>query len=265
MNKQPHILPPWHTLIDNNDDAWTWKGAKLYHRDASIHDASAAEFSSIRRAFVSNIYATQNKSQRAKRALVSLLNTLRPADWGLNLGAGSTRFDKRVINLDVHDGSDIDVVASPEATRLPFKSNCLALCISQEVLEHIADPFATINEVHRVLAPGGMFYCQVPFQIGHHPGPHDYWRFSRDAFEYLFQNEFWRIHELDITLGHGSAAYRIMVEFVAVTASVLHNKLYLPTKALAAIGLYPFSSFLTFSLDDPLKETGFLPDIIALQ
>ena len=247
-------LPPWNTLIESNNDTWTWRGTKLYHQNTLNRTSLVSQFSFFRRFFVNHVYATQNNSRSVKRALSVLLTNLETEDWGLNLGAGSTRLHERLINIDICDNCNIDIVT--EGTRLPFKENCLNLVIAQEVLEHIADPFATVKEVYRVLIPGGIFYCQVPFQIGHHPGPHDYWRFSRDAFEYLFQNDQWYIQELDISLGHGSALYRIAVEFVAVTASVLHDKLYLPAKTFAAICLWPFK------LVDPLTRRSTQKDRI---
>ena len=111
--------------------------------------------------------------------------------------------------------------------------------IAQEVLEHIADFQFTINEVNRILKPSGLLYVQTPFQIGKHHGPKDYWRFSRDALEYLFDNNAWKLEEVGMVHGHGSGFYRILVEFIAVTASILSNRLYLPTKTLAAIIFIP--------------------------
>ena len=239
-------LPPWNSLIESINDTWVWRGTKLHHRDALKHDHTVTQRSFIRRFFVKHVYATQNNSRSVKRALSILLTNLGTEDWGLNLGAGSTRLHERLINIDIRDNSNIDIVT--EGTRLPFKENCLNLVVAQEVLEHIADPFAMVKEVYRVLTPGGIFYCQVPFQIGFHPGPHDYWRFSRDALEYLFQNDHWYIQELDISLGYGSALYRIAVEFVSVSASLLHDKFYLPAKTLAAIFLLPIK------LVDPLTR-----------
>ena len=47
--------------------------------------------------------------------------------------------------------------------------------------------------------------------------------------------ESWEIETLELALGHGSGLYRIFVEFLAVTFSVIHSKLYMPVKGLFAI------------------------------
>jgi hypothetical protein len=113
----------------------------------------------------------------------------------------------------------------------------------QEVLEHVPDYQALLDDVARVLKPGARLYCQVPFQIGFHLGPVDCWRFSRQGLSYLFTQPAWSKHVIGLSLGHGSGFYRIAVEFLAVNASCVSRRLYLPTKAAASLGLYPLKWF----------------------
>ncbi len=69
------------------------------------------------------------------------------------------------------------------------------LCI--EVLEHVADPFATARELLRVLRPAGRLLLTTPFLYGYHgkqadahsPSHEsypDYWRFTHQGLEHLF-------------------------------------------------------------------------------
>ncbi len=145
------------------------------------------------------------------------------------------------MNLDLHDGPTIDIIGVDEA--LPFKDGSVELVVLQEVLEHVAKPRDMLAEIARVLRPGGHLYCQTPFQIGFHPGPCDYWRFSRQGIEALFCDPHWQLEEVGISLGHGSGFFRIAVEFFAVTASSVSQRLYIPAKALAALVLYPLKAF----------------------
>lgn len=206
---------------------------------------------------VYQIYADHNSSSSVRRALRPLLKdfsgdeTLR----GLNFGSGLMRFHERMINLDVQDSETVDIVSDGKA--IPLKDASVDLVITQEVLEHIPDYRAALSELERVLRPGGKIYCQLPFQIGFHPGPFDFWRFSRQGISNLFEGPQWSVQQVGISVGHGTALYRMAVEFVAVTASVIHQILYKPAKGLAAILLWPIKLF------DGLTERSAERDRIA--
>jgi len=147
----------------------------------------------------------------------------------------------RFINVDLVAGERVDVVT--RGARLPFRDGSIGAVVSQEVLEHLEDPDATVAEVHRVLMDGGLFYCQVPFIIGYHPGPTDFWRFTREGIRALFNPRDWTVEDLGISVGHGTGFYRIAVEFVAVSASAVAPRAYHIAKGLAAFALMPFKGF----------------------
>lgn len=229
--------PDWAVLIDASATQWVWKGNRLFHVDAISQPYEPPRTGALRRMLLDHIYATHNASRPVRRCLERLLATLGPDDWAANIGAGLRRVHTRIINIDLHDSGVIDIITRGQ--KLPFNPGSLALAISQEVLEHLPDPQETIREVHRVLRPGGLFYCQVPFIIGYHHGPHDYWRFTREGIEQLFDPERWTIQQIGTAVGHGTGFYRIAVEFFAVTASALHRRLYIPAKAAFAVLLLP--------------------------
>lgn len=229
--------PQWETLLDETATQWEWRAGRLYHSDALTNPYQPPRMGFWRRVLLEHVYAAHNASRSVRRSLGRLLAELAPDEWALNIGAGLKRIHSRVINVDLHDSDVIDIVTRGQ--RLPFASDSLALAISQEVLEHLQDPQETIKEVHRVLKVGGRFYCQVPFIIGYHHGPHDYWRFTREGIEQLFDPQYWSIQEISTSVGHGTGFYRIAVEFFAVSASALHRKIYVPVKALFAIILLP--------------------------
>jgi len=59
--------------------------------------------------------------------------------------------------------TDADGLRNEDATQLTFEDNSFNQVISFEVLEHIPDFNAALQETHRVLRPGGRFYFTAPF------------------------------------------------------------------------------------------------------
>jgi SAM-dependent methyltransferase len=155
------------------------------------------------------------------------------SDWGLNVGSSSTRIHPQFINLDICSSPQVDVIGTVEA--LPFHGETFHYAISQEVFEHVADPNQAAREVFRILKPGGKFYIQIPFVLGIHGAPFDYWRFTSHGLRLLLERSGFEIEELQPTMGVGTALYQVAVEFTASIATSVSRKLYLPAKGIAAL------------------------------
>lgn len=69
--------------------------------------------------------------------------------------------------------------------KLPYKTGSFDYVISDQVIEHLADPFKAVNESHRVLRKNGIAIHTSCFINPIHFGPSDYWRFSCDALKVL--------------------------------------------------------------------------------
>lgn len=206
----------------------------------------------IKRKFVEYIYADHNHSKSVKANLHALLDQIEPGQVGLNVGAGYSRLHPQVKNLDIQDGPNIDYVGS--ADKLPFENNSFDLIITQETLEHVSDPFMAMNEISRILKPGGKLYCQLPFIIGFHPGPYDYWRFSAQGIEELVKRSGLKILSSGITVGGASGYYRVSVEFWCILFSFGRAPFYKAFKAIFALLLYPIK-WLDFLFDhSPEKD-----------
>jgi SAM-dependent methyltransferase len=67
-----------------------------------------------------------------------------------------------------------------------IKDNAFDTILLFEVLEHIFYPHRAIQEIYRILRPGGICLLSTRFIFQYHPSPNDYFRFSRDALERLF-------------------------------------------------------------------------------
>ena len=191
----------------------------------------------LRERFVSSIYATHNRAAEIRSTLDHCLSVLRPGAQGLVVGAGSTKLHPALINLDLVPSPTVHVRASAE--HLPFADAVFDLVVSQEVLEHVRDPFQAMREMKRVLKRGGILYCQVPFIVSYHPGPTDFWRFTKEGITAMIEQAGLTCSEVKIAVGPGTGLYRITVEFMAVSAARLWAALYKPVKGLSALLFYP--------------------------
>lgn len=187
--------------------------------------------------YIKWIYADHNSTKRVKVTIESLLSKMPEDGHGLNIGSGRSKIDPRFKNLEIETGENIDYVGSVESIPLPDES--IDLVITQEVLEHVSNPSQAIKEINRVLKLGGVAYIQLPFIIGYHPCPNDYWRFTHEGIEELIVNSGLTHIQTGITVGPATGFYRIFVEFCSILLSILIPFLYKPLKAIFSLLLYP--------------------------
>lgn len=60
--------------------------------------------------------------------------------------------------------------------------------ILDEILEHVEKPWIAVEEVRRILKPGGTLITSSPFMIAVHKVPEDYWRFTKEAMGILLES-----------------------------------------------------------------------------
>jgi SAM-dependent methyltransferase len=97
--------------------------------------------------------------------------------------------------LDMRPGPNVDVVANAKEIPFPRESFDVVTCL--EMIEHDQDPFWSVEEMKRVLRPGGSLVITVPgIGFPRHDYPSDYWRFTDDGLRILMAglNDL-RIHE----------------------------------------------------------------------
>jgi SAM-dependent methyltransferase len=105
----------------------------------------------------------------------------------LDCGSGlRANVDETVICVEVTPLPTTDVLAVNQ--RLPFQDAVFDAVLSLNVLEHVTDPFACATELVRVLKPGGVLYCCMPFLQPEHGYPHHYFNATRSGLRQLFAN-----------------------------------------------------------------------------
>jgi len=104
----------------------------------------------------------------------------------VNLGSKSADWGSHVVNLDLvmpaEGASNVDLLG--DIQRLPFADNSVDGVICTYVLEHVADARACMDEIARVIKPGGHVYITVPFLFPTHPDPLDRWRWTLDGLRF---------------------------------------------------------------------------------
>lgn len=91
----------------------------------------------------------------------------------------------RYLTLDAQRTHKPDICS--DIQDIKWKSNFFDTVIATEVLEHVADPQQAIAEIHRVLKRGGICILSTRFICPYHPSPKDYYRFTWDSLQHLFQ------------------------------------------------------------------------------
>jgi ubiquinone/menaquinone biosynthesis C-methylase UbiE len=93
--------------------------------------------------------------------------------------------------LDIETAIVYDEEVKPDFTwngiSMPFADNSFDTLTATEVLEHCPDPNRIINEMKRVLKPGGLLFFTVPFIWNLHEVPHDEYRYTPFALQRIFK------------------------------------------------------------------------------
>src|ERR1043166_4437153 len=112
----------------------------------------------------------------------------------LDIGCGSKPyrcvFEGRVsghVGIDVptslHPQGAVDAYST--ALTLPFRAQSFDFVLCTEVLEHVSDPFAAMQEIGRVLKHGAKALVTTPFMYRVHEVPIDFFRYTAFAHRAL--------------------------------------------------------------------------------
>lgn len=140
----------------------------------------------------------------------------------LNIGAGNKILPDSVVNLDIYPYVGVSVVA--DAAQIPFLDNSVDAIVCDNLLEHVKDPGKIVEELYRILKPGGKIFVGVPFIIQFHSSPYDYRRWTHMGLEELMIR--FKKEELKVAHGPTSAAMNILGEWLATLLSFGSSTLY---------------------------------------
>ena len=92
---------------------------------------------------------------------------------------------KEYIGADMREGPGVDKILDLHHIDLP--AECVGTVLCLETLEHVEYPHRALEEIHRVLEPDGIAVISSLMDFPIHDHPHDYWRFTPEAFRSLLK------------------------------------------------------------------------------
>jgi len=109
-----------------------------------------------------------------------------------------------------------------DGDRLDLPDNSVDCVLFTEVLEHLYEPGKVLQEIHRILKPGGHIIGTVPFAVQEHEQPYDFHRYTYFCLQRMFPDAGYTIVKLEY-----------IGDMIAVTISTTSRILSLFTKLLS--------------------------------
>jgi len=108
----------------------------------------------------------------------------------LDVGCGSQQY-RKFLKCGQYCGIERSVAKRPpvlaDVTQIPFRDATFDSALCTEVLEHLPEPGACLEEIHRVVKPGGAVFFTVPMTMYTHSEPYDFYRYTEYGLRYLLE------------------------------------------------------------------------------
>jgi SAM-dependent methyltransferase len=93
---------------------------------------------------------------------------------------------------------------------IPVEDGRFDFIIFNQVIEHLPEPRAALQELHRVLKEGGKMICTGPLFYEEHEQPYDFYRYTQFGLRHLFGATGFRVDRLDWLEGYfGTVGYQL--------------------------------------------------------
>ncbi len=177
-------------------------------------------------------------------------NQLQPGDRLLDAGAGSQNYrpffqqqryeatDFCAVPKVYENMSSLDFVC--DLKKIPRPNRYYDAILNIQVLEHVPNPLAVLQEFHRVLKVGGHLFLTAPQGWGLHDEPHHYFNFTRYGLQELFTRAGFRVKSIQERGGY----FRYLTIRLQEMPLFFLRNLFHPVKFFFALPLF----FLTFPL-----------------
>lgn len=120
-----------------------------------------------------------------------------------------------------------------------FSDGSYDVVVLDEILEHVENPWRAIEEVRRVLRPGGTLLTSSPLMIAVHKVPEDYWRFTEAGLGVLLDN--FRDVTVDSWGNKAAVTYLMNGMMVTVEAAISDGKFDLTNDKKYAVDVWGYA------------------------
>ncbi len=118
--------------------------------------------------------------------------------------------DMAVDQVDRKSSRQLDLESDP----LPTGDKSVDFVLVFNLFEHLYNHTLLMCEIKRVLKSGGSMIGAVPFLVGYHADPHDFWRYTSETLERRFKEVGFSEIKIDI-IGRGPfSAALSQIEFI---------------------------------------------------
>ncbi len=111
----------------------------------------------------------------------------------LDFGAGKGK-QKPLLGTRAKTYTAIDIAPHPNVDIVgdildpPIADSSYDTIVSNQVIEHVREPWTMMRQVARILRPNGMCIITAPFLVPYHAHPHDFFRFTEEGLKSLCES-----------------------------------------------------------------------------
>ena len=142
----------------------------------------------------------------------------------LDFGCGNKPYEdlfdvQEYIGLDIeesghsHKNEQVDIYYNGKT--IPFDDNHFDSILSVEVFEHLFNLEQILNELHRVLKPGGHMFITIPFVWYEHEIPYDFARYTSFGIDYLLKKSGFKIIAIEKTTNYVETVFQMWNAYVS--------------------------------------------------
>ncbi len=153
------------------------------------------------------------RTKESREAFDAVIGAAPQDSLCLSIGGGPFRQDPKLTNLNIGPFPNVDIVA--DAHELPYRDQSVDNIYCEAVLEHLEDPRKAVEEMWRVLKPGGKVIAITPFMQGFHGYPFHFQNFTVIGHALLFSKAGFRVIRSGTCVGPTFAAVTLITVYIS--------------------------------------------------